>query len=266
MLKVIGALLTSTVWPVASRTATTGCLPKAMVAVESEGLVVKASLVDGPAVPQELPADKARALNAAAARPSGAMARATAVKTATSATAADPVSMRILAGREARRELRRADRRAAIDARRGRAAGAASPGSGSGPDGLSGSSGGFCAGGRRDAVSSTPITSAPTLSSTHNPSGRNAPVDTQIEGRPIHRMSRQPRLMMLRRASGVLSGLRLASPAVTSVPSLFDATRRCSTKPCVAEPVGARNVITRPMGVGALAGSARDRTTSPRLI
>ena len=38
-------------------------------------------------------------------------------------------------------------------------------------------------------------------------------------------------LMMSDREIGVLSGLGLASPAVTSVPSLFSATRRCSTRP-----------------------------------
>src|SRR5450631_409176 len=117
MLRVTGALLTSTVWPWASVTATMGCATKETVAAESEGFVVKTRLVAGPAVPQELPTDKALAVNAAAAKPRGAMARATAVKTATRATAADPVSIRILAGREAIREVRRTD----IDSLRGRA-------------------------------------------------------------------------------------------------------------------------------------------------
>ena len=50
MVKVIDAVLVVTVLPLASWTVTVGWVVKAMPPVELEGLVVKASLVAGPAV------------------------------------------------------------------------------------------------------------------------------------------------------------------------------------------------------------------------
>ena len=272
-----GALLSSTVWPWASRTTTTGWAPKAMVAPESEGSVVKDSRVPGPEVLQEFPVEAARAVNAADAAPSGATARANAVNTATRATAAEPAPTRTTGIAH--------DRRALTDSGWGPGGPAASPGPGSGPEpvGASLSSGG----GRRADASAAAIATAPRVSISHIPSCRNAPMRIQIEGRPIQGISRRPMLMMSDREIGVLSGLGLASPAVTSVPSLFSATRRCSTRPppvptrvpsllaatirggtgsLLAEPAGAWNVMTRPIGVGASAASGSDRTTSPLLM
>jgi len=102
MLRVIGALLTPTGLPPASWTVTTGWVARAMPPVEPEGCVVKASLVAGPEVFQLFPLDRVLAVNAAAARPRGAIARATAVSTTTSTTPAEPASIRSRLNTEAR--------------------------------------------------------------------------------------------------------------------------------------------------------------------
>ncbi len=276
-----GALLTPTMWPFAASTTTTGWTAKAMAPPESEGSVVKASLVAGPVVDHELPGFAARALNAADAGLRGAMARAMPVNSATTAVAAEPVAMRTLPTPEATREK--------IESSGDCDPPVASPGSGPGPGpaGTSRSCGGAGAGGLGDVASTAPMASATTVRSTQSSRERNAPVPTQIDGSPIHGISRQPIAMMSDREIGVLSGLGLASPAVTSVPSLLAATRRCSTRlvPAVtrvpslsaatrrcgtaallADPGGVWNVMTRPMGVGASASSGRDRTTSPMLM
>src|SRR5450631_670439 len=105
---------------------------------------------------------------------------------------------------------------------------AASPGhSGSWPepDGGPWASGGARGwGGCSEAASTAPIISAATVSSTQIPSDRNAPLPTQNEGRPIQGTRMQALLRMLRRASGAVSGRALASPLVTSEPSLLMAT------------------------------------------
>ena len=66
MLRVTEALLTVTVLPLTSCTATTGWVVNAAAPVAPEGLVVKASLVAGPAVAQVLPAEGVLALSAEA--------------------------------------------------------------------------------------------------------------------------------------------------------------------------------------------------------
>ena len=82
------------------------------------------------------------------------------------------------------------------------------------------------AGDCRDGASAAVINSAPAVSSTHMPSGPNVPVLAHKAGRPIHGISSRAALMILCRSKGVLSGLALASPAVTSEPLLFAATTR----------------------------------------
>jgi hypothetical protein len=54
MLRVIEAALLVTVFPPASWTVTTGCVPKAVPPVEPEGLLVKASWVADPALTVKL--------------------------------------------------------------------------------------------------------------------------------------------------------------------------------------------------------------------